>query len=145
MEETTKKVTLKRPGKIPEELVVSHGDGLRYIGTTDRARCPHLSNRVLFSKDGKPDPETGERSSTHVLVGPPPQGCTDDDLHAAGIGTTVTLAGVGFLTPSGQWEHVPASSMKELVAEAVASRDERVEAHAAEQGAKVKKATKPKP
>src|SRR5437867_2086343 len=110
--------TLARPATIkfstpdgPVEKAVDHGDGLKYVGQFERGVCPAFRARVTFDRSKAPLEEGEKPRATHVLVGPPPDGCSDDDLLAAGVGTCVTVEMVGQVAGSGQWQHVPADDM----------------------------------
>ena len=123
---------IPKDGVPPRKIAVGAGDGLRYVGATKRAVCPHFRTPgLVFDRSTSPlqEPAEGEPKPeprvSFVLVGVPPQGCSDGDLRAVGIGTCVNLEMVEAAAGSGQWEHVPAASMAPLVQRAEALRDAR--------------------
>ncbi|MBK8180881.1 MAG: hypothetical protein IPK67_18710 [Planctomycetes bacterium] len=116
--DTSRVVEFKPKGEEPKELTVANGDGLRYIGLHSRVVCPHFRSRQFFHRGGKGGPDL-------VLVGAPPQGSTDADLRAGGIGGCVTLDMVELVSGSGQWLHVPAASMAGPLGLVEAARLER--------------------
>lgn len=147
---TSATVQFKKPGLEPEDVEVAHGDGLAYVGHVDRVKCPHFRSRGAFSRDGRPDNDTKTKTASHVLIGPPPEGVSDEDLLDAGIGTCISVDQVAKVSTSGQWQHVPASDMAGMLSDATAARDLRVKEHADLEAKKAedlaaKKAKPPKP
>lgn len=120
--QTSRVLEFKPKGKPAEEKTVSVGDGLRYIGATERAICPHFRTKVTFHRGGI-ERGTGPELA---LVGAPPQGSLDADLRKAGIGACVTLDMVEAVSTSGQWELVPAASMAPVLDAVDAAREARV-------------------